>query len=204
MEKYENLTAIIAENLVYYRKKAQMTQLELAEKLSYSDKSISKWERGDGVPDIHILVQLAKLYGLTVNDFLTTRKKEKVANFFMPKVLITLMSIGLVWFVATVVFSFIKLIAPNSTNVFIENAWLFFIYAIPISFIVLIVFNDVFFKRIYNVLAVSGLIWTLAASVFLTLWIYRLENIGMIFVAVIPLQILVCLFYLLIFKRRKK
>ena len=63
MEKYENLTAIIAENLVYYRKKAQMTQLQLAEKLNYSDKSISKWERGEGVPDIFILAQLAKLYG---------------------------------------------------------------------------------------------------------------------------------------------
>ena len=79
MEKYENLTAVIAENLIYYRKKAGLTQSELAEKLSYSDKSVSKWERKEGVPDIHILVQLAKLYGLTVNDFLTTKKKQKVA-----------------------------------------------------------------------------------------------------------------------------
>ena len=80
MEKYENLTATIAENLVYYRKKAKLTQSELAAKLNYSDKSISKWERAEGVPDIHILVQLAKLYGLSVNDFVIKQKKEKVAN----------------------------------------------------------------------------------------------------------------------------
>ena len=40
MEKYENLTAVIAENLIYYRKKAGLTQNELAQKLNYSDKSI--------------------------------------------------------------------------------------------------------------------------------------------------------------------
>ena len=76
MEKYENLVEVIAENLIYYRKKAQLTQSELASKLNYSDKSISKWERAEGVPDIHILVQLAKLYGLTVNDFVSKKKKE--------------------------------------------------------------------------------------------------------------------------------
>ena len=78
MEKYENLTAIIAENLVYYRKKAQMTQLQLAEKLNYSDKSISKWERGEGVPDIFILAQLAKLYGLTGKKDILSQKTLKI------------------------------------------------------------------------------------------------------------------------------
>ena len=67
MEKYENITALIAENLIYYRKKAKLTQSEVAAKLCYSDKSVSKWERAEGVPDIHVLVELAKLYGLTVN-----------------------------------------------------------------------------------------------------------------------------------------
>ena len=60
MEKYENITALIAENLIYYRKKAKLTQSEVAAKLCYSDKSVSKWERAEGVPDIHVLVELAK------------------------------------------------------------------------------------------------------------------------------------------------
>ena len=58
MEKNENLTAIIAENLVYYRKKAKLTQSEVAAKLSYSDKSVSKWENGNSMPDYSIINDL--------------------------------------------------------------------------------------------------------------------------------------------------
>ena len=50
--KKETTTQFIADNIAYYRKKMALTQLELAEKLNYSDKSISKWERAEGVPDI--------------------------------------------------------------------------------------------------------------------------------------------------------
>ena len=199
MEKFENLTAVIAENLIYYRKKAQLTQNELAEKLNYSDKSISKWERGEGVPDIHILVQLAKLYGLTVNDFLTTKKKQKVANLFISKILITLISISLVWFIATLVFLGLRLFAPK-TNETLRH-WMVFIYAIPVSCIVWIVFNDVYFKRIYNIFAVSSLCWTLALSIFLTFHTY--PNIELIFSVAIPFQIMIILFYLLLCRRKK-
>ena len=73
MENIENLKSIIADNLTYYRKKAGITQQELAEKLNYSDKSVSKWERGEGVPDIYILKQIADLFEVTVNDLIESR-----------------------------------------------------------------------------------------------------------------------------------
>ena len=66
----DELKKIIAKNLVTYRKQAHLTQAELAEKLGYSDKNVSKWERAEGVPDVLVLHQLAELYGVTVNDFL--------------------------------------------------------------------------------------------------------------------------------------
>ena len=199
MEKYENLTAVIAENLIYYRKKAGLTQSELAEKLSYSDKSISKWERKEGVPDIHILVQLAKLYGLTVNDFLTTKKKQKVANLFISKLLITLLAVGLVWFVATLVFLCLRLFAENTNEVF--KHYLVFIYAIPVTAIVTIVFNSVFFKGIYNIVSVSALCWTLSLSIYLTFINY--PHIELIFIVAIPFEVLIILFYLLMYRRKK-
>ena len=65
----EELKKIIAKNLVTYRKQAHLTQAELAEKVGYSDKNVSKWERAEGVPDVLVLHQLAELYGVTVNDF---------------------------------------------------------------------------------------------------------------------------------------
>ena len=65
----DELKKIIAKNLVTYRKQAHFTQAELAEKVGYSDKNVSKWERAEGVPDVLVLHQLAELYGVTVNDF---------------------------------------------------------------------------------------------------------------------------------------
>ncbi|ABX81351.1 helix-turn-helix domain-containing protein [Acholeplasma laidlawii] len=53
------ITKYLADNIVYYRKKMALTQLELADKLNYSDKSISKWERGEGVPDIFVIKELS-------------------------------------------------------------------------------------------------------------------------------------------------
>ena len=62
------LAEVIGKNITRLRKLANMTQLELAEKLNYSDKSISKWEQGNGIPDVRILVQLAELFGVTLDD----------------------------------------------------------------------------------------------------------------------------------------
>ena len=60
----------VAKNLAAYRKMSGLTQLELAEKLNYSDKSVSKWERGDGLPDVYVLKTLADFYGVTTDYIL--------------------------------------------------------------------------------------------------------------------------------------
>ena len=199
MEKYENVTALIAENLIYYRKKAKLTQSELAAKLCYSDKSISKWERAEGVPDIHVLVELAKLYGLTVNDFLTKKKKEKIYNRFISKMLITYISVGLVWFVATIAFFVLRFFLPATAEVF--RPWLSFIYAIPVSCIVLIIFSCIYFNKMLTMFSVSGLVWTVALSIYLTFITH--EEISLIFIVMIPFQVLVVCFFLLLMRKRK-
>ena len=87
MEKEEKLKSTIASNLTYYRKQAGLTQLKLAEILNYSDKAVSKWERGEGVPDIFILVQLADLYQISVNDLIGERKIIKKASFLKNRII---------------------------------------------------------------------------------------------------------------------
>ena len=76
MMDQQAFNAIIAENMAKYRKAANLTQSELAERLNYSDKSISKWEQGNGMPDIFVLYKLAELYGVTVNDFFYKHEKH--------------------------------------------------------------------------------------------------------------------------------
>lgn len=73
MDTLESINQRIAGNLVRYRKAANLTQAELAQKINYSDKSVSKWESANGVPDIYILLKLAELYGVTVNDLVNEK-----------------------------------------------------------------------------------------------------------------------------------
>lgn len=54
-----------------------MTQMELAEKINYSDKTVSKWERGESSPDIAVLVEIADLFGVTL-DYLV--RSENIEN----------------------------------------------------------------------------------------------------------------------------
>ena len=52
------------------RKALGMTQKQLAEQLGMSDKSVSKWERGVCLPDVSVYLELCKILGITINEFL--------------------------------------------------------------------------------------------------------------------------------------
>ena len=144
MEKIENLKRTIKNNLVKYRKEAGLTQMQLAQKLGYSDKTVSKWEREEGVPDIYILKEIADLYNVTVNDLISESQQSTIKEKLrLPKIskrnkiLISLLSAGLVWAIATTVYVILDLAIPDIEN-HLKNIY---IYAIPLSFIVFIVFN---------------------------------------------------------------
>jgi transcriptional regulator with XRE-family HTH domain len=132
------LKAIIAENIAILRKSKMMTQSDLAIKLNYSDKAVSKWERGESVPDIVVLKSIADLFGVTV-DYLLTRdhkvyKEERKAVKKRKKnnqIFITLMGIVAVWLVAVVIF-----LNFNSFLSELNGKWLVFIYAVFVSSVV--------------------------------------------------------------------
>lgn len=75
----EDLKAVIAKNITELRKENKLTQLELAEKLNYSDKSVSKWERGESIPDVIVLKELADLFGVSVDYMLKPHKEIGLA-----------------------------------------------------------------------------------------------------------------------------
>lgn len=203
METVNELKSVIAQNLIKYRKENGLTQQELAEKLNYSDKSISKWERGEGVPDIYILKQIAELYNVTVNDIIGMEKIENNATPTINKnknhVLITLMSIGLVWLVATIIFAILKIIFPNTLTISYC-----YIYAISVSFIVLYIFNRIWFKiKLINFTSVSLIFWTTLFSFYWTIKDF-FDNFGVLFFIGIPFQIIVIFWYLMDRKKNKR
>lgn len=192
----ENITEInqkIAKNLAYYRKAAGYTQAELAEKINYSDKSISKWESAGGVPDVYILMQLAKLYKVTLDDLvgeetkLPAQKKSSTAGLHL---LIMLLSSGIVWLVATCAFVALQLLKPNG------EWWLAFLYATVINAIVLVVYAGIWKYRLLGFCSVSALIWTAIASLYVTVRLISIAKgddygaLWCVFLIGIPLQVL--------------
>lgn len=186
------LNQTIAKNLIYYRKRAGLTQAELAEKINYSDKSVSKWESANGVPDVYILVQLAALYGITVNDLVGTEpKKEPKADRTGLHILIMLLSSGIVWLLVTCAFVILRLVAPH-----LMWAWLTFLYAVPVNAVVTLVFACVWKYKTLNFISVTALIWSVLTGVFMTWLLIGLEHgvsvdgLWSLFLIGAPLQVL--------------
>ena len=192
MEYAEGINERIAQNLIRYRKAANLTQAELAEKINYSDKSVSKWESGNGVPDVYVLLKLAELYGVSVNDLVhepTSPPPTKEVTT-LQRVLIMLLSSVLVWLVAIVAFVTMNLVFKG------KPWWLFFVYAVVANAIVVIVLASVWKYRIVGFSAVTLLIWAGIFAVFITSYVLlkafgrSTENLGLIFIIGVPLQVL--------------
>ena len=186
-ENDRRLRELIAENIAYYRKQNGDTQAELAEKLNYSDKSISKWERGDGTPDIFILNKIATLYHISVQDFL---REKKVAKASTRHLLILLLSLGLAWFIMTVVFCVAQIF-----DILPSDAWLLFIYALPICGILCCVFSSLWYGHLACLLSSSLIIWGVGLSIVLTL---RLQKLWLLLIICAVLQILLVLYFQLL------
>ena len=191
MDNSSEINRRIAQKLIKYRKMAGYTQVELAEKINYSDKSVSKWESGNGVPDVYTLLQLADLYGVSVNAFVGEDAPETVH----PKskglhILIMLLSSGIVWLVASFVFVTLQLLRPGYAW------WLMFLYAVVANAIVLLVYASIWHHRILNFICVTTLIWMTLVVLYLTVRIVvgmynqTFEGLWCVFLLGIPLQIL--------------
>ncbi len=186
-ENEEKLRSLIAENIAYYRKQNGDTQADLAEKLNYSDKSVSKWERGDGTPDVFILAKIASLYDITVQDLL---REKKVPKSRSRHILIHLLSVGLVWLVMTVLFCISKIF-----HVLPEHAWMLFIYGIPITGIVSVVFSGLWWNRLLLTLSCSLIIWGLGLSLVLSL---QVESVTLLLLICAVVQVLLTLLFVLL------
>lgn len=194
---------IIAKNLAFYRKNAKLTQLELANKLNYSDKAISKWERGDSIPDVFILKQLADLYRIKVDDFMHVDKNGKPRLSLSKKfemnrrALITVMSICFVWLFAVGIFVLFSLTGNN----IIYPLWLVFIYALPLSSFVAMLFSIKWFKRVVIFIFASLLVWTLTLSIYISF--INSEGLWLIFLIAVVVQILLIIWYFIIYINNK-
>ncbi len=168
----EDLKLVIARNIAALRQASRMTQLELAEKLNYSDKAISKWERGESIPDVLVLKTIADLFGVSLDYLLEEDHEHKPmptqespGYLHRNRKVTTTLSVLLVWFVATVCYVVMDL--AISASVF---KWIPFAWAVPVSMIVWLVFNSIWFNPRWNYLIISLMMWSTIACIVLTLY----------------------------------
>ena len=129
------LRKTIGKNIALYRKANRDTQAVLGQKLSYSDKAVSKWERGESVPDIYVLSRIADLYGISVGVLIGESKPEIQASPYM-RLYVFLFSVALTFVIATVL-----IVAFEIFNVPF-NTWLFLLYAAVMSALEAVVFTS--------------------------------------------------------------
>ena len=183
------LKNVIASNIIFLRKQQKFTQAELAEKLNYSDKAVSKWERSESIPDVETLKKVADLFDVTVDFLLTENAQQFVDKYRKTKkdkpnqLIITLLGVCMIWLIATVVYVSTQIIINN-------NFWMAFVWAVPASCLVLSIFNRKWGKKIYGIYIDSLFTWSLLASIYLQLLSY---NLWMIFFVGVPIQIVILL-----------
>ena len=188
---------IVARNIATLRQANGMTQLELAEKINYSDKAISKWERAESSPDISVLVEIAAVFGVTV-DYMVTEEHAEVpsADVGRPKRHYNRRPIAYIaescaWLIAVVAFIITTLIVGKMSFQF-----LYFVYALPVVMIVKLVFNSIWFNPRNNYYIISILVWSILAAVHITFLHFGI-NVALIYLLGVAGEIIIVLWSLI-------
>ncbi len=182
-----NIEQIISKNLIELRKSKNLKQTELSEKIGYSDKTISRWEKGTSIPDITTLVALAEFYDVSLEDLIrenaVKKSSEEERRLAQEKAIndysMVLLSIMTVWLIATLVY--VGLIWFQEMYY-----WQAFVCAIPAS--TFLVYRRSKKKnniKWFNFLLVSMLIISFVSACYCVFIEY---NFWQIFFVVIPLE----------------
>lgn len=195
---------IIAFNIAYYRKKLGLSQLELAEKLQYSNKNISKWEKGETTPSIFTLKRLSEIFSISV-DQLTSQlsdQQNENNNDNEPRLANKNKSSIKVKFVYLLMANAILLIVAFTGIMMWElfkvktlNKWLLLLYTTPLSCLSVTIFIRCIFKRV-DYVSISLIVWLTSLSVFITF--RNLAGIKFIFLLACAVQFLIVCIALLV------
>ncbi len=182
----KDIKQIIADNLVALRKERNLTQLDLANKLNYSDNTISRWERGEITPSVETLSLISEIYNIPLESLLkenvirASKAEEKTLK--IKRVATILLSLSLVWFVALIAYFY-------TSSFFDLDLWILFIWSCPLSCVVLLCFSGYLKSRLYNFFVLSFFVWTNILSIYLQFIQY---NLHLIFIIGAPAQLALC------------
>lgn len=184
----DEIKATVASNIIRLRTDAGMTQAELGEKLNYSDKSISKWERAEALPDACVLLQMGELFGVSVDYLLSSHDTwqapesgydETYGGGYSSAAVMGLAIAG-IWTLAVAVFVVLWLLG--------SVVWSIFVYAVPVSLITLLVLNSVWHGGRGNLWLVMALVPAVICCIYVALWAW---NPWQVFLIAVPSEVVV-------------
>ena len=184
----EELKLIFASNLIRLRTAAGMTQAELGEQLNYSDKSISKWERGEAIPDAAVLKRMSEIFGVTVDYLLNEHDAwppEPAPAGARDRSHYAILLVALMGIVTLAVLVFVVLWLWLG-----KVEWIVFACFVPAAAITYLVLNSVFFGGRGNLYIVLGLVASIFAAAYLVLLRFGM-NFWQLFLVLIPAEAVV-------------
>ena len=187
------LKLISASNIIKLRTRAGLTQAELGEKLNYSDKTISKWERGEAIPDAYVLTQMAELFGVTVDYLLSSHdawespeqqeeeEQRQEERHYSINVIIAISVLG-VWTMALTIFVMLWL--------FDIILWQTFVVALPVSILTYMVLICVFRRRKHLQFVIAAFVLSMFILLYFTL---PMQKPWQLFLIAVPAEVIVFL-----------
>lgn len=187
-------------NLSKARKACGYTQLQLAEALNYTDKAVSKWERGESVPDTYTVMRISEVLGISTSlltgeeeikpvEMRIQKKKKNPVSVFVP-----IISSITVFFIASVLFMVFKMIPAT-----VDFAPYIYLVALPAMFIELVVFSFIWWNRPAQFVCLSCLIWSICGCAYgLVQFFTELYDFRYIFISSAFLQIICIIVFLFV------
>ena len=185
----EELRSRVGLNIARLRRERGLTQAELAERINYSDKAVSKWERAESTPDVLTLITLAEVLGTDLNTLTglpaasqpepvptaveevpSAPEKPAKKRYTADKGVIQKLSSILVWVVAL----FLYMVLDEFG---IQNLWLLFVVAVPANAIVLLSLRSAWKLYGMNRFLISVIMWGFLLVIYLLLLLTAKVNV---------------------------
>ena len=185
----EELRSRVGLNIARLRRERGLTQAELAERINYSDKAVSKWERAESTPDVLTLITLAEVLGTDLNTLTglpaasqpepapapaaevpSAPEKPAKKRYTADKGVIQKLSSILVWVVAL----FLYMVLDEFG---IQNLWLLFVVAVPANAIVLLSLRSAWKLYGWNRFLISVIMWGFLLVIYLLLLLTAKVNV---------------------------
>ena len=192
----ENIKEIIRKNIITLRKKQGLTQIDLAKQINFSDKAVSRWEKGEVVPDIETLQSLSNVFEVPLSYMIEEHNYEKEEKHLPNKneLLLHFTSLCSIWILIIVAFVYLKLI-------YNYTFWQLFVWGVPATLVCTLIANKKWGNNILKTILQSTLLWSLITCFYLQ---FLSQNLWLIFLIGIPIQATILLKLFITKKPKRK